>query len=85
MAKAFTALKQLKQMSKYDEGRSKKYAIFSAWKFYVKERILLKRYLVECGEASLDMSDMSTPKMRETAQMHEKELKRSFSSQGRSS
>lgn len=25
------------------------YAIYSAWKFYTKERILLKKYLMECN------------------------------------
>ena len=45
------------------------YTLFSAWKFYTKERILLKRYLVECGQKDLDMSLMSTVEMRQTAEM----------------
>jgi hypothetical protein len=74
MAKAFAALKRAR---KYDEGRSKKYAVFSAWKFYVKEKILLKRYLIECGETSIGMS---TLQMHETVKNHE--LKKSFGSNG---
>jgi len=49
--------------------RSRMYTIFSAWKFYTKERVLLKRYLVECGQKDLDMSLMSTVEMRQTAEM----------------
>ena len=43
------------------------YSIFSAWKFYAKERVLLKKYLFECGESITDMSLMSTVEMRNTA------------------
>ena len=43
------------------------YSIFSAWKFYSKERVLLKKYLFECGESITDMSLMSTVEMRNTA------------------
>jgi hypothetical protein len=44
--------------------RSKLYTIFSSWKFYVKERSLLKMYLKESNEAS-DPSLMSTLELRE--------------------
>ena len=47
--------------------RSKMYSIFSAWKFYVKERVLLKKYLFECGDSIDDMSLMSTVEMRNNA------------------
>ena len=43
------------------------YSIFSAWKFYTKERVLLKKYLFECGESITDMSLMTTVEMRDTA------------------
>ena len=43
------------------------YSVFSAWKFYTKERVLLKKYLFECGESITDMSLMTTVEMRETA------------------
>jgi hypothetical protein len=29
--------------------RSKLYSLFSAWKFYIRERVLLKQYLKECN------------------------------------
>eukprot|EP00347_Sterkiella_histriomuscorum_P015932 403355136 len=31
------------------QKRSKMYSMFSAWKFYTKERVLLKKYLQECN------------------------------------
>lgn len=31
------------------QKRSKMYAVFSALKFYTKERVLLKKYLKECN------------------------------------
>ena len=41
--------------------RSKLYSIFAAWKFYAKERSLLKRYLFECGETiDNNISQMTT-------------------------
>ena len=42
------------------QRRSKMYSIFSAWKFYTKERSLLKRYLFECGESIGEVSQMTT-------------------------
>ena len=75
----FKAFKSLKLVAFYEEQenkeesarsiRSRMYTLFSAWKFYTKERILLKRYLVECGQKDLDMSLMSTVEMRQTAEM----------------
>ena len=47
--------------------RSKVYSVFSAWKFYAKERVLLKKYLFECGDSIDDMSLMSTVEMRNNA------------------
>ena len=47
--------------------RSKVYSVFSAWKFYAKERVLLKKYLFECGESIDEMSLMSTVEMRNNA------------------
>ena len=38
------------------QARSRLYSIFSAWKFYTKERNLLKRYLFECGESIGEVS-----------------------------
>lgn len=43
------------------------YALFSAWKFYTKERVLLKKYLTECNviDPNINNNLMSTSKMRE--------------------
>jgi hypothetical protein len=42
------------------------YAIFSAWKFYIKERGLLKKYLRECsGVLEKEPSLMSTVELKE--------------------
>mmetsp|Transcript_6027 Transcript_6027/g.8145 ORF Transcript_6027/g.8145 Transcript_6027/m.8145 type:complete len:166 (-) Transcript_6027:141-638(-) len=49
------------------------YTIFSAWKFYAKERTLLKRYLFECGESIGDVSQMTTMQMREVAEKKKEE------------
>ena len=49
------------------QTRSRLYSIFSAWKFYTKERNLLKRYLFECGETIGDVSQMSTIELRDAA------------------
>ena len=72
MQRAFNALadqcEQKQQLSTLDEQdciRSRMYSIFSAWKFYTKERVLLKKYLFECGESITDMSMMTTVEMRE--------------------
>ena len=74
MQKAFNVLadqcEQQQQQSTLDEEgcvRSKMYSVFSAWKFYTKERVLLKKYLFECGESITDMSLMTTVEMREQA------------------
>ena len=45
--------------------RSKLYAIFSAWKFYIKERSLLKMYLRECNGLVGNPSLMSTGELKE--------------------
>ena len=34
-----------------EQKRSRVFSVFSAWKFYTKERSLLKKYLFECGES----------------------------------
>lgn len=44
------------------------YNIFSAWKFYSKERSLLKRYLFECGESIDNVSQMTTMELRGVAE-----------------
>jgi len=43
------------------------HSIFSGWKFWAKERCLLKKYLVECGKSASDMSMMTTMEMRNHA------------------
>ena len=61
--KAFDAwTKQSSRDTINDEAtqRSKLFSIFAAWKFYAKERSLLKRYLFECGETIDNMSQMTT-------------------------
>jgi hypothetical protein len=40
--------------------------VFSGWKFYTKERVLLKKYLFECGESIGDMSMMTTLEMKDS-------------------
>ena len=74
MQRAFNAWADQCQAAQADEHddaqdtiRSKLYSVFSAWKFYTKERVLLKKYLFECGESITDMSLMTTLEMRETA------------------
>lgn len=47
------------------ERRSRMYSVFSGWKFYTKERTLLKRYLFECGESIGDVSMMTTVELRD--------------------
>jgi len=49
------------------------YSLFSAWKFYTKERSLLKRYLFECGESIGDVSQMTTLQLREVANTKRKD------------
>jgi hypothetical protein len=69
--KAFKLLKSNKEIYEEETGiqndRSRLYALFSSWKLYVKERVLLKRYLIECGESPTDISLMSTGHLRENA------------------
>lgn len=55
------------QDGKQQRDKSRLYSIFSAWKFYTKEKILLKKYLNECGESVGDTSQMTTINMREVA------------------
>jgi hypothetical protein len=52
------------QSTKKRHTRSKLYAMFSGWKFYIKERSLLKMYLRECNVLS-DPSLMSTGELKE--------------------
>ena len=54
--------------------RHRLYSVFSSWKLYVKERVLLKRYLVECGESPTNLSIMSTGHMREVAGSFEQQV-----------
>jgi|688.fasta_scaffold1099324_1 hypothetical protein len=49
-----------------EKNRSCLYTVFSGWKFYTKERVLLKKYLFECGESIGDMSLMTTLEMRDS-------------------
>ena len=58
-----------------DEGerRSRMYSVFAAWKFYTKERSLLKKYLFECGETINDVTQMSTVELREVVDKHKSE------------
>jgi hypothetical protein len=39
------------------------YTVLSAWKFYTKERVLLKKYLTECNGVNPQL--LSTAEMRE--------------------
>jgi len=43
------AWKKEVRMNRNRQKRSKMYAVYSAWKFYTKERSLLKKYLLECN------------------------------------
>jgi hypothetical protein len=67
--KAFTAWQSgmEKKPATLDQQRSRLYTVFSSWKFYTKERVLLKKYLFECGESIGDMSMMTTVEMRDNA------------------
>ena len=69
--KVFKVLKRNEGVSEEEAGtqndRSRLYALFSSWKLYVKERVLLKRYLIECGESPTNISLMSTGHLRENA------------------
>jgi hypothetical protein len=53
------------QQNRKRHNRSKLYAIFSAWKFYIKERSLLKKYLRESNIMGVDPSLMSTTELKE--------------------
>ena len=44
------------------------YSVYSAWKFYTKERTLLKRYLSECGKSTGEIDMMTTKELREAAE-----------------
>ena len=55
------------------ERRSRMYSVFAAWKFYTKERSLLKKYLFECGETISDVNQMSTVELREVVDRHKSE------------
>ena len=62
--KFFRAWKKEIQQNRKRHVRSKLYAIFSAWKFYIKERTLLKMYLKE-SNIMQDPSLMSTIELKE--------------------
>jgi hypothetical protein len=49
------------------ENRSTLFTVFSGWKFYTKERSLLKKYLFECGESIGDMSMLTTLEVNNSA------------------
>jgi hypothetical protein len=51
------------QLETIPNDRHRLYSLFSSWKLYVKERVLLKRYLVECGESPENVSMMSTSQL----------------------
>ena len=56
MKKAFDTLKsEMQDCDSFRPGpdRSRLYSIFTTWKLYIKEKVLLKRYLVECGDGSM--------------------------------
>jgi hypothetical protein len=46
------------------KAKSLLYAVFSGWKFYAKERVLLKKYLFECGESIQEISMVSTLELK---------------------
>ena len=50
------------------------YSVYSAWKFYTKERSLLKKYLFECGESIGEISEMTTMQLRDAAEMSKAKL-----------
>jgi len=60
------------------------YTLFSAWKFYTKERVLLKKYLRECGEDPDDMSMLTTLDLRKNAEKMGEASARTSSMQGMS-
>ena len=62
MTKYMKNWKTESKMARIRQKRSKLYAIISAWKFYTKERVLLKKYLKECNIS--DSNLMSTQDMR---------------------
>ena len=62
------------EVNRNRQNRSKMYAVFSALKFYTKEKVLLKKYLSECNQYSSaqtygvsEVKLMSTQEMRENA------------------
>ena len=76
LGRSFDSLKSIRKEVEDDaQRRSRMYTIFSAWKFYAKERTLLKRYLFECGESIGDVSQMTTMQMREVADRKKEESK----------
>jgi len=67
MERVFDEWNGLRAKESESQRRSRMYNIFSAWKFYSKERSLLKRYLFECGGSIDDVSQMTTMELREVA------------------
>jgi len=63
-ARFLNAWKKEINQNKKRNIRSKLYALFSAWKFYIKERTLLKMYLKE-SNIMQDPSLMSTIELKE--------------------
>lgn len=51
--RVFALLRQSTSESKLKNKYSKLYSVFVAWKFYVKEKVLLKKYLNECNYQTL--------------------------------
>jgi hypothetical protein len=64
LTKHLTAWKEEAHANRNRQARSKLYAVLSAWKFYTKERVLLKKYLKECNSV-VDPNMLSTAEMRE--------------------
>lgn len=56
VSRVFDSWVKLSRKESEQQKRSRMYSVFSAWKFFAKERTLLKRYLFECGESVADVS-----------------------------
>lgn len=64
------AWKREARVNRNRQKRSRMYAIFSAWKFYTKEKVLLRKYLSECNmqtgnNNNIDPNMMTTQEMRD--------------------
>ncbi|CDW90710.1 UNKNOWN [Stylonychia lemnae] len=65
------AWKREVRVNRNRQKRSKMYAIYSAWKFYTKERVLLKKYLLECNGGVMIQSQNIDPNMMSTQEMRD--------------